>query len=163
MFSNTTGGSNTANGDFALGNNIDGNHNVAVGERVLFDNTSGVGNTAIGDEAGSNQTTGSENVYIGYGVEGVAGESHTIRIGNSDITDTFIRGISGATTSGGGAVYVNGNGKLGTLTSSARFKEDIKPMDKASEVILALKPVSFRSRKPLILQACRTSGWWPRK
>jgi septal ring factor EnvC (AmiA/AmiB activator) len=42
---------------------------------------------------------------------------------------------------------VNGNGKLGTMTSSERFKDEIKPMDKASEAILALRPVSFRYKK----------------
>jgi hypothetical protein len=40
-------------------------------------------------------------------------------------------------------VYVNSSGQLGTLPSSARFKHDIQSMDKASEVILALKPVTF--------------------
>ena len=65
------------------------------------------------------------------------------------MTETFIRGISGATASGGAAVFVNGNGKLGTMTSSARVKDDIRPIGKASEAILALKPVSFRYRKEI--------------
>jgi hypothetical protein len=30
------------------------------------------------------------------------------------------------------------------MTSSERFKRDIKPMDKASEALLAFKPVTFR-------------------
>jgi Chaperone of endosialidase len=79
----------------------------------------------------------------------VVGESNTIRIGNSDITATFIAGISGTTASGGAQVFVNSNGKLGTITSSARYKEDIKPMGKASEAILALNPVSFRYKKEI--------------
>jgi hypothetical protein len=87
----------------------------------------------------------------------VAGESNTIRIGNSDITATFVTGISGATASGGAAVFVNSNGKLGTSTSSARFKEDIKPMGKTSEAILALKPVSFRYKKEIIPRASQSS------
>ena len=41
------------------------------------------------------------------------------------------------------------SGQLGTVTSSARFKEAIKPMDKASEAILSLKPVTFRYREQL--------------
>ena len=78
---------------------------------------------------------------------GVAGESNTIRIGRN-ITDTFIDGINGATASGGAAVFVVGRaGKLGTMPSSARFKDEIKLMDKASEAILALRPVSFRYKK----------------
>jgi hypothetical protein len=103
----------------------------------------------LGRLAGANLDTGDNNIDIGYNVAGVAGESNTIRIGNTDITDTFIRGISGATASGGAAVFVNGNGKLGTMTSSARFKEEIKPMGDASELILALRPVSFRYKKEI--------------
>src|SRR5437879_12775730 len=33
------------------------------------------------------------------------------------------------------------------MTSSARFKDEIKPMDNASEALFALKPVSFRYKK----------------
>src|SRR5204863_6922557 len=79
------------------------------------------------------------------GNNGVAGESKTIRIGKSGKqTNTFIAGISGATVPTGVAVIVDASGHLGTTTSSARFKDAIKPMDKASEAILALKPVTFR-------------------
>src|SRR5205823_7677678 len=76
--------------------------------------------------------------------------SSTIRIGRlEDHTATFIAGISGATVPTGVAVIVNANGRLGTSTSAARFKEAIKPMDKASETILALKPVTFRYKRDL--------------
>ena len=144
---NTTGIGNTATGAGALTFNTTGDHNIANGSSALFMNDTGNNNTALGFRAGSNQTTGSNNVYIGAEVAGVAGESNTIRIGRN-ITDTFIDGINGATASGGAAVFVVGEGgKLGTLTSSARFKDEIKPMDKASEAILALKPVSFRYKK----------------
>jgi peptidoglycan hydrolase CwlO-like protein len=72
------------------------------------------------------------------------GESNTIRIGDPAFqTTTFIAGISGATVPTGIAVIVDTSGHLGTTTSSARFKQNIKPMDKASETILALKPVTF--------------------
>src|SRR5262249_7129563 len=60
-----------------------------------------------------------------------------------------IAGISGATVPTGVAVIVDANGHLGTTTSSARFKEAIKPMDKASEAILALRPVTFHYKKEL--------------
>ena len=46
-------------------------------------------------------------------------------------------------------VFVNSSGQLGTTTSSARFKDAIKPMDKASEAILTLKPVTFRYKKEI--------------
>jgi Chaperone of endosialidase len=162
---NTTGFQNTAMGDGALQSNTDSSFNTAIGEGALtqntgdgntacgnvalFNNTTGSNNTALGNIAGTNLTTGDNNIDIGYNVGGVAGESNTIRIGNSDITATFITGISGATASGGAAVFVNSNGKLGTITSSARFKEDIRPIGRASEAILALKPVSFRYKKEI--------------
>jgi hypothetical protein len=144
---NTTGIGNTAIGAAALSFNTTGDDNTASGNGALFRNDTGNKNTALGFRAGDNQTTGSNNVYIGAEVVGVAGESNTTRIGRN-ITDTFIDGINGATASGGAAVFVvGGAGKLGTMPSSARFKDEIKPMDKASEAILALRPVSFRYKK----------------
>jgi trimeric autotransporter adhesin len=144
----STGHANTAVGDNALGNSTD-DFNTAVGSSALARNTTGTQNTALGVFAGRALTTGDNNIDIGAGVEGVAGESDTIRIGNGRATATFIRGISGATAAGGAAVFVNSSGHLGTLTSSARFKDEIKPMGNASEAILALRPVSFRYKKEI--------------
>src|SRR6266496_2064635 len=140
---------NTATGFAALYKNTIGFSNTANGYLALFSNTTGDSNTAVGEDAGSDLTTGNNNIDIGYAVFGVAGESDTIRIGNSNISATYINGISGQTAAGGAAVFVNSNGKLGTLTSSARFKDEIKPMDTASEAILALRPVSFRYKKEI--------------
>ena len=104
----------------------------------------------MGENAGSNLSgSDSNNIDIGADVEGVSGESNTIRIGNPDITTTIIRGISGQTIPSGAAMLVAANGQLGTVTSSRRFKEDIKPMDKASEALFSLKPVSFRYKKEI--------------
>jgi len=69
----------------------------------------------------------------------------TIRIGNTDITDTFISGISGTTVASGAAVLADSNGHLGTVTSSKRFKDNIK----TSEAIFSLEPVTFRYRKEI--------------
>ena len=86
----------------------------------------------------------------GIGNHGVDTDSQTIRIGDSNFqTATYIAGISGQAASGGVAVYVNSDGKLGTSNSSIRFKDAIKPMDKASAAILALKPVTFHYKKEL--------------
>ena len=105
-------------------------------------------NTALGENAGHNLfKSDSNNIDIGFDVQGVAGESNTIRIGNPDITTTVIRGISGQTIASGNPVLVGANGQLSTATSSRRFKDDIQPMDKASEAILALEPVTFRYKK----------------
>jgi uncharacterized coiled-coil protein SlyX len=46
-------------------------------------------------------------------------------------------------------VKVDSTGHLGTVGSSGRFKEQIKPMGNASEAILALKPVTFRYKKEI--------------
>jgi hypothetical protein len=164
LFSNTTGISNTASGNNALFSNTTGKINTATGVNALFFNTTGDKNTAIGVDAllgstgnnnialgyqaGLNLTTGSANIDIGN--LGVAGDSRSIRIGTTGThTETFIAGISGATVPTGVAVIVDRDGHLGTTTSSARFKEAIKPMDKASEAILALKPVTFRYKHEL--------------
>jgi hypothetical protein len=137
--SNTEGNGNTAIGTDALSSDDPGGINTAVGQTALANNTTGSGNTAIGAGAGSNQTTGSDNVYIGAGLPGVAGESGTCYIGS----------IFSQTSSAGVAVFINSSGKLGTTTSSKRFKEEIKPMDKASEALLALKPVTFHYKKEI--------------
>jgi hypothetical protein len=140
---NTTGSFNTATGNGALAYNTTGNFNTASGFNALLYNTTGGNNIALGAAAGINLTTGSYNIDIGN--HGFRGEGNTIRIGKQGTqTATFIAGISGATVPTGVAVIIDSSGHLGTTTSSARFKKDIKPMDKASEAILALKPVTFR-------------------
>ena len=145
---NTTGNHNTADGDSALGNNTTGNNNTADGADALQDNTTGSFNTAVGNGAGQNLTTGSNNIEIGNA--GVAGEFKTIRIGTAGTQrKTFIAGISEATVASGVGVIVGSSGQLGTVVSSERFKDAIRPMDKASEAILALKPVTFRYKKEL--------------
>ena len=134
---NTIGSSNTATGSAALQNNQTGSANTANGEQALFSNTTGNFNTAIGFAAGFNQTTGSSNVYIGSNMIGTPDESNAC----------YIASIFGQTTASGIPVLINSNNKLGTTTSSKRFKEDIKPMDKASEALFALNPVAFRYKK----------------
>ena len=144
---NTTGFDNTANGHRALQHNIIGHDNTAVGYLALTNNT-GSNNIALGASAGVNLTTGSNNIDIGS--LGVAGEANTIRIGRGGIqTKAFIQGIRGVTVANAVGVIVGTTGQLGTVVSSKRFKEAIKPMDKASEAILALKPVTFRYKKEL--------------
>ncbi|MDD5266436.1 MAG: tail fiber domain-containing protein [Methylococcales bacterium] len=145
--SNTTGNRNTANGVNALLSNTTGNDNTATGVIALFNNT-GSSNIALGAGAGFNLTTGSNNIHIGN--LGSASQSRQIRIGTQGTqTSTFIAGIRGATVAGGVGVIVDASGHLGTVTSSARFKDQIKPMDKASEAILALKPVTFHYKHAL--------------
>jgi len=138
---NETGCCNTAIGFNTMLSNTTGNANTAVGQGALRDNTSGVRNIAVGYAAGINLDTGDNNIDIGN--TGHPGEANTIRIGREFQTATFIAGISG-TPVAGVTVVVDGNGQLGVLVSSQSFKDEIKPMDKSSEAILSLKPVTFR-------------------
>jgi hypothetical protein len=132
-----SGSQNTAIGSIALINNTTGAVNTAVGTSALHLNTTGGSNTALGWAAGENQTTGSNNVYVGAGMFGVAGENNAC----------YIASIFGQTSTNGVPVLINSSNKLGTSTSSKRFKEEIKPMDKASETLFALRPVTFRYKK----------------
>jgi trimeric autotransporter adhesin len=145
---NKDGSTNTANGFNALFSNTMGVLNTADGQGALVHNTTGSRNIALGASAGANLTTGSNNIDIG--APGVAGEAGKIRIGKSSTaTGTFIAGISGKTVASGVGVIINSSGQLGTVQSSARFKDDIETMDKASEAVLKLKPVTFRYKEEL--------------
>jgi hypothetical protein len=159
LYNNTSGNYNTATGLGALRSNINGNSNTADGINALSNNRTGSLNAALGDRAGLNLTTGSNNIVIGAGVLGAAGDANTIRIGKSGTQQrTFVAGIYGKTANGGVGVFINSNGQLGTVQSSARYKQDIKPMDKASEAILALKPVTFCYKKEIDPEATPQFG-----
>jgi hypothetical protein len=150
LFNLTTGTRNTAIGFWALNTDTTGGKNTAIGFQALVDNTTGTNNIALGYAAGI-FTAGDNNIHIGnVGAE----ESDTIRIGTvagrgirEFQSNTYIAGISGVTIAGGVPVIIDANGHLGSTTSSERFKDEIKPMDKASEAILALKPVTFHYKQ----------------
>jgi Chaperone of endosialidase len=139
LVSNTEGTGNTASGAVALLSNTTGNYNTAYGRGALESNTSGSFNTAIGHQAGFNQTFGNANVYIGDGIGGVAGESNAC----------YIASIFGQTSASGTPVLINSSNKLGTATSSKRFKKDIKPMGAVSEALFSLTPVTFQYKKEI--------------
>jgi hypothetical protein len=146
LSSNTTGPHNTAVGRQALLRNTSGYFNTAIGVNALQSNTTGAFNIALGEFAGSNITTGSNNIDIGHG--GFAGDQNTIRIGSGEaILATFIDGIYEVNQGSPSVpVYISSGGRLGTVppSSSRRFKKEIQPMDKVSEAIRGLKPVTFR-------------------
>jgi len=144
MRNNTTGDANAAFGAFALLTNSTGFRNTTVGVESLK-RSNGSDNIAVGYEAGMNIGTGSNTICIGH--PGLASDTNTIRIGTDGIqTATFIAGIREVPVVGVGVV-ITADGQLGVRSSSARFKEAIKPMNKASEAILSLQPVSFRYKK----------------
>jgi hypothetical protein len=165
LSSNTTGSNNTASGLAALQNNTTAINNTAFGYESLIENTTGSNNTANGAHALASNTTGSSNIaegwHAGYnlttgsgdidiGSPGVAAESGVIRIGTTSTQSAaYIAGIYGVTTGTPGmAVVIDSSGKLGTVSSSIRYKEDIQPMAEASERLLQLRPVRFRYKKP---------------
>jgi len=167
LLGNTTGTLNTADGALAMFNNTTGNSNIAIGFHALFGNTAGDSNTAVGVEALFNNATAAGNTAVGQGAlfactgaqntaigAGAGFSVHTatnvICIGanvpGADVTGScFIGHIRGVTTQHANAipVLVDSAGQLGTISSSRQFKREIKPMDQASEAILALKPVTF--------------------
>ena len=165
LYSNTRGRHNTANGYQALFSNDTGDDNTAIGDAALLANT-GIANTAIGKDALKNNTTGSESTAIGEGalknsIDGsgntalgdgagyrVTTAHHVIAIGTPGANvslSCFIGSIRGIATANADAipVLIDSDGQLGTLSSSRRFKKEIKTTDRASESILALKPVTF--------------------
>jgi hypothetical protein len=165
LSSNTTGEGNTANGAFALFSNTEGLVNTASGAAALSSNTTGSNNTAYGEEALENSnsnhntavgssalrsnTTGSENTALGsFAGINVTTADHVICIGinGENVSNScFIGNIREVTTAQPNAipVLIDSAGQLGTTSSSRRFKKEIQPMDKASESLLALKPVTF--------------------
>jgi hypothetical protein len=145
---NTTASDNTATGYAAMTRNTTGSDNTASGVEALLNNTTGSNNTAIGYQAGVNLGTGSNNIYIGS--PGVSpSDNGTIRIGSGSQTSFFLAGVSGTTTGFSDAVpvVIDGNGQLGTVNSSRRFKEDIQDMGEASSGLMRLRPVTFRYKQ----------------
>jgi hypothetical protein len=140
---------NTAIGVRALQNTSTfgtfGINNTAVGADTLVNNSLGASNIALGWQAGSNITNADNVICIGAAGEN---ESNTCYIGN----------IYAQVAARGTAVFVNSDGKLGTFSSSRRFKEEVKPMEQASEALFALRPVTFRYKKGIDPQAIPQFG-----
>jgi hypothetical protein len=131
----------------ALKNNTDGAANTAIGIFALVENTTGDNNTALGANAGTSVTTANNVICIGA------------QVGGENVSNScYIGSIFGEISSGGTAVSINADGKLGTTTSSRRFKEEIKPMERSSEALFALKPVTFRYKSEIDPQGIAQFG-----
>src|SRR5437879_5926207 len=151
---NSTGGQNNAFVDLALLSATTGFGNSAFGDDALDSVTTGSENVGVGDEACNSCTTGHDNVAIGHNaLNGTITASNNIAIGvaatgpfaNLSFT-AFIGSIHGLPTSNAAStlpVLIDSNNVLGTSPSSRRYKHDIKPVDKASEALHSLKPISF--------------------
>jgi trimeric autotransporter adhesin len=139
LFNNTEGSENEAVGDLAMEDNTTGSQNTAIGDDALRFNVDGTGNVAVGDEAGTGLGV-SVNNCIAINVPG-AGPFATLD-NTCFIGSIFDQPVSDVGTQE--AVFVDQFNVIGISASSRRFKHDIQPMDKASEAILALKPVTFK-------------------
>lgn len=157
---NVSGNDNIAIGVSSLRNNVSSNGNVAIGNFALLGNTSGSLNLAIGNAALQGNATGSNNIAVGpsagillngdnniaIGNPGVIADEDTIRIGTPGAqTRAFIAGIRGATTGLANAlpVVIDSEGQLGTVSSSIRFKKNVKTLKGLSSVLMKLRPVIF--------------------
>ena len=144
---NTTGSQNTFSGFDAGFHNTTGSSNTYLGGGAGNTNTTGSGNIAIGYTAGTKNQTGSNNIYIGTSLTNKdcttnCNENNTIRIGQAQ-TEAFIAGVYNATVVSGVPVYVDAKGQLGTLSSSLRFKEQVRDMGDSSSDVMQLRPVTF--------------------
>jgi methyl-accepting chemotaxis protein len=138
MFENTLGSQNTAMGDDALDANTTGNGNVAVGKEAGNSIVDGNDNLCLGHNAGIGIVSGHDQIAIGVETAGPFADSHNT---------CFIGQIFGEPTGDPGStvgVLIDSDNVVATVVSSRRYKHDIQPMDQASEVILALKPVTFK-------------------
>ncbi len=151
LYSQPSGDENTAIGALALQQDTTGHDNTAVGGEALFNNTRGSANIALGRGAGFDQDLGNNNIYIGD--IGVAGENNVIAVGRTPASGinyeaTYVGGIHDAVVTDR-IVYIQSDGRLGTLASSRRYKEEIKPMNNVSEALFGLKPVTFRYKQQI--------------
>ena len=150
LANNSIGGLNTATGYYALERNQTGNNNTVIGYQALLNNQQGSNNIAIGGNAAVNVNVGNgNNIHIGNA--GAAGDNGTIRIGAAEAHSSFfVAGVRAVTTGSNDAipVLIDGNGQLGTASSSRRFKEDIADMGDASHDLMRLRPVTYRYKQP---------------
>jgi len=156
LYYNTEGDANTAVGRAALYHNTTGNSNTAIGDAAAFVNTTGDFNTAIGQGALFGNTTGTTNIALGFIAGGLITTANNVicigsgggNVSNSCFIGQIYSNVQPIVGTDPDSVTVNSSGRLGRgNVSSRRYKHDIKPMDKASEAIFALKPVSFRYNK----------------
>lgn len=142
LISNTTGNANTANGAYALDNNIGANNNTATGTYALHFNTHGAANaahgylalsnnidgnnnTALGSQSLGNINVGSNNTGVGYNANPPSAISNNqVRIGDNNISYAGIQ-------------------VAWTITSDARWKEQVRTIPMGLNLISRLRPVDY--------------------
>ena len=149
------GFANSAFGYNALMNNTSGGGNTAIGLQALLDNTIGSSNVAIGNNALAN-STGNNNIAVGFNAGSAATTANNLicigvlgaNVNNSCFIGNIYSNVQPIVGTDPDSVTIASSGRLGRgNVSSRRYKHDIKPMDKASEALYALNPVSFRYNK----------------
>ncbi len=150
-------GSNTAIGNGSL-IFATGAHNTALGCTAGRGLNAGVNNVFIGSVSGQSVGNSNNNILIGKGTD-VLGPmdgniligtevttvlSNHMELGTGSIATTTIKGIFGVTVAGGTAVYIDGTGKMGSIVSSERYKENIEDIDdKVIEKVMSFSPKQF--------------------
>jgi hypothetical protein len=121
--STMTGGSNTAIGRAALGNNSTGNFNIATGTGALASNTTGAGNTATGFESLYFNSTGASNTASGMGA---LEDNSTGNFNTADGTTALASNTTGIgnTAIGFEALYFNLTGIANTASGLAALEEN---------------------------------------
>ena len=156
LLSNIDSSSNTAVGRVALTSHTTGSFNTAIGNQALQVDTTGTRNTAVGSVALGNNITGNDNTALGrHAGDAITGNGNVCigeDVGGEAAVDnrTYIRNVNTDVVNGGDTDFVTVNlttGRVGHLASSRRYKEDIKPMDKVSEALYRLNPVTYRYKK----------------
>jgi len=126
---------------YFAGFSVIGTNNTAVGGNALFNGT-GNGNTALGAFAGGGVTTANNVICIG---------APGANVDNSCFVANIYSNVQPIVGTDPDSVTITSAGRLGRgNVSSRRYKHDIKPMDKASESIVALTPVTFRYKNDAI-------------
>jgi hypothetical protein len=155
LYYNLTGADNTGNGALALFSNTTGAFNTASGVQALENNNTGAKNTALGHKA-LQQSTGNQNIAVGQGAgAALTGGNKNIYLGHPGASSesntmrlgnaqkkTYIAGVATAAVTGS-TVLIDATGRLGVPLSSARYKRDIETMGARSQGVLKLRPVTF--------------------
>ena len=143
----TSGNQNTSIGQASLASLTEGSNNTVVGTDAAQVITTGSNNIIIGQGSGAAYTTESGNIIVGTGNEGTVGETNVTRIGGGQTqTDCYIDGIYYATNQDPNTelpAFIDDQGKLGTVPSSAEFKNNIQNIGNDSAPMLNLRPVSY--------------------
>jgi hypothetical protein len=143
----TTGLKNAACGRLALWRVTTGSDNCGFGYQAGHALTTGSRDICIGKNSGENLTTENDNICIANA--GVVSDAGVIRIGTSGTqVKNFQSGIRGITTDAVDAipVLVSSTGQLGTVSSSIKYKENVKDLQ-GSEIIYKLRPVEFKYKQ----------------